>query len=150
MHPKNRNEPEADSSSSRYKITLPPDVLASTLNRGKPAAWVAFINLKIIRTKGHQEELIYPVCMGHPTIVGALEIRMNNESTVCIKNVTSPESVPLFLELKDPYNRIRTGKYLVGVFDGKIQAKVWHQETLHNSRPKPKSRTMPKRRTKKR
>jgi len=145
LHPKDRNKAEADSRSSRYKITLPPDVLSSTLNRGKPAAWVAFINLVHIHTKGHQEEQFFPVCEAEPTLAGALELRMTNPQTVRIRNTLKPAALSLFLEIGSQYNVARAGKYKVAVFRRRVQAKIWHDEELYKSKPKPKSRTGPKR-----
>jgi hypothetical protein len=158
MHSKNRDETRSGPRSTlqsqvdnrRHNITLPADVLSATLDRGKPAAWVAIINIVHLNTIGHQEELFFPVCEAEPTLAGALEIRMTNPATVRIRNTLKPRALSLFLEIGSQYNVVSAGKYKVAVFERRVQAKIWHEEELYKSKPKPKNRTIPKIRTRKR
>jgi len=119
---------------SQERMTDVIERIKRQLDGSNASVWIVFMDLVQIHGQGSQKEYIFPVTAKTPTEIGSLSIYMINPVTVRIINRVKKDSHPVFIEVDE---KIKIGKYFVGVFDTKVQAKIWHFEMLDQSRPNP-------------
>lgn len=115
------------------------------LDGANASVWIVFMDIIQIHSNGTQKEYIFPITAKKPTEIGSLTIYMINPMTVRIINRVRKDSHPVFIEVDE---KIKIGRYFVGVFSTKVQAKIWHYNMLEQSRPNPNKKRRQRRKLK--